>query len=344
MELEQLSAVDHPETRVPRASVVGALVDARSAVPQLVDRSVALSVARGSDKTALLRLERLARVAMAARPGVTPVEVWSSNWAAMSAPAAEALDRAIREKWSAISTRNAMRDSVRAVFRECVRAGLLTNDQATPLLNAVRPEKAGRDEERQARGHVPADRLATVMHELAQDTSLTARRDTALVALLAGAGLRRFEASLADLADLDGAQETLIVRGKGGAIRDVPLSPGVRRAMRAWLELRGSTPGPLLNPVTRTKPRHAILQRRLSVTTIAQTIARRFGADVSPHDLRRTFTGDMLDSGADLSSVSKVLGHRNPATTAGYDRRGPSTRRALVERMLFPVEDVTSGS
>lgn len=232
-----------------------------------------------------------------------------------------------------------MRDSVRAVVRESLNAGILTHDQATPLLNAVRPEKQVRDEEKQARGHIPSARTREVFHELAQDESLTARRDAALMALLVGAGLRRAEAVSVDLADLDANHETVVVHDKGGAVRDVPLAPGVRRAVQSWMVARGSDPGPLITPRTQTKPRQPLIERRPSTNAVAQAVARRFGDDVAPHDLRRTFTGDLLDSGADLSVVSKVLGHVSPATTAGYDRRGHAARRVAVERLNVPFED-----
>lgn len=80
----------------------------------------------------------------------------------------------------------------------------------------------------------------------------------------------------------------------------------------------------------------------MATDTVAQAVVRRFGDDVQPHDLRRTFTGDLLESGADLSTVSKILGHMSPATTAGYDRRGQATRLAAVEKLTVPVEDVAS--
>lgn len=79
---------------------------------------------------------------------------------------------------------------------------------------------------------------------------------------------------------------------------------------------------------------------RLSTNAVAQAVARRFSEGVAPHDLRRTFVGDLLDTGADLSTVSKVVGHANPATTTGYDRRGRSDRRRAVERLEVPFEDV----
>lgn len=333
----EISLWNPPTTapHVPATATRAALVDARSPKPALVHRTVARAVARGSDRTAHLRLERLVRVVMATDARVTaPEQVWSADWSALSVPAFEAIDAGIRQAWpGSASTRNAMRDSVRAVVRASLSAGLLTHDQATPMLNALAPEKQVRDEEKQARGHIPAGRVKQVFHELAQDRSPVARRDTAIIALLVGAGLRRAEACSANLVDLDSAFEQLVVRGKGGVVRTVPLAPGVRRALRAWLKVRGEEPGPLLNPLTRKAPVVPIRGRRIAPETIAQAVARRFGAEVRSHDLRRTFTGDLLETGADLSTVSKVLGHSNPATTAGYDRRGGAARLAAVERL-----------
>ena len=341
----QIELYEPPVTppRVPTQAVTDALADARRPQPLVVHRTVARSVARGSEKTALLRLERLARVVMATDSRITdPADVWMADWSALSAGAFEAIDAGIRQTWAgSVSTRNAMRDSVRSVVRASLNAGILTHDQATPMLNAVAPEKQIRDEEKQARGHVSSALTQDVFHELAKDHSLTARRDAALIALLVGAGLRRGEAVSVDIADLDDNRETIVVQGKGGAVRDVPMAPGVRRAVVSWLRVRGGDSGPLLTPISRAKPHQAVTDRRLSTGAVAQAVTRRFGRGVAPHDLRRTFTGDLLDAGADLSVVSKVLGHVSPATTAGYDRRGHTARRAAVERLDVPFEDFT---
>lgn len=336
MEIERYQPPAKPP-KISTAAVADALADARSPKPGLVHRTVALAVAHGSERTAKLRLERLARVVMATDARIAdPEQVWAADWSALPVEGYEAINAGINETWTgSASTRNAMRDSVRAVIREMLNAGVLTHDTATPMLNAVRPEKETRDPEKQARGHIPAERVRQVFHELAADRSLTARRDAALIAFLVGAGLRRAEVVSLDLTDLD--DDSLVVRGKGDVVRDVPLAPGVRRAVRDWLAVRGDEPGPLLTPVTVRKPQEVIL-RRLSVNAVAQAVAKRFGPDVRPHDLRRTFTGDLLDSGADLSVVSKVLGHSNPATTAGYDRRGHAARRAAVDKLDVPFE------
>jgi site-specific recombinase XerD len=56
----------------------------------------------------------------------------------------------------------------------------------------------------------------------------------------------------------------------------------------------------------------------------------------SPHDLRRTLAGDLLDSGADLVTVKDILGHASVDTKAGYDRRPEERKRKAVEKIHVP--------
>ena len=59
-------------------------------------------------------------------------------------------------------------------------------------------------------------------------------------------------------------------------------------------------------------------------------------ARFSPHDLRRTFAGDLLDVGVDLATVQSLIGHRNANTTVRCDRRGKLAKRDGVRQLRVP--------
>jgi integrase len=60
--------------------------------------------------------------------------------------------------------------------------------------------------------------------------------------------------------------------------------------------------------------------------------ARAAGVALTLHDFRRTLISDLLDEGVDLATVAKIVGHRDPKTTARYDRRPERARIVAIER------------
>lgn len=228
------------------------------------------------------------------------------------------------------ATANRMLAALRGVLREAWRLGQMTSEEYTRAVDlpAVRGERlpAGRA--------VSAGELAALFASCG--SSPGGVRDAALIAVLYGTGVRRSEAVALDLADVDLAAGSVTVRhGKGGKARITYLPAGAVAAVTAWLELRGAETGPLFWPVRRGG--HLQHGRRMSGQAIREILHRRAAtanvAALGPHDCRRSAAGDMLEAGADISIVARILGHSSITTTAGYDRR-PEAAKARAAGLL----------
>jgi site-specific recombinase XerD len=141
--------------------------------------------------------------------------------------------------------------------------------------------------------------------------------DFALVAMLGLLGLRIFEATSADIADLgeEHGHRVLRVCGKGTKIVLVPLPPAVGRAIDRAVADRIHGPV-LLNSRGTRMDRHAATRRLRRLAANASIQAAR----AHPHMLRHTFVTTMLDAGVDLRDVQIAARHADPRTTMHYDR------------------------
>jgi integrase/recombinase XerD len=169
-----------------------------------------------------------------------------------------------------------------------------------------------------------------------------ARRDRAMLELLYGSGLRVSEVVALPLAAAPRpGQRTLAIRGKGGRERLAPLSLRAIAAIEAHLETRPALvpkSGPARETAQRAlfpspRARDGRLTRR-RVQQIVEDAATRAGLDpraISPHVLRHAFATHLVDGGADLRVVQKLLGHADIATTQIYTHVAESRLKSVVE-------------
>ncbi|MGD2082408.1 MAG: tyrosine recombinase XerC [Chromatiales bacterium] len=162
-----------------------------------------------------------------------------------------------------------------------------------------------------------ADEIGRILDADGGDAPL-AVRDHAIMELLYSSGLRLAELVSLDLPDLDLADGTLVVTGKGAKTRRVPVGRKAREAVRAWLAHRASL-APLEEPALFLSRRGGRISRRAVQQRLA-VMARALGAarGIHPHLLRHSFASHILESSGDLRAVQELLGHADIATTQIY--------------------------
>jgi integrase/recombinase XerD len=230
--------------------------------------------------------------------------------------------RALRQRLSLIyapATVNIMLAALRGVLKECWRLGLL-DAEAYHLAADVKGVKGSRLPRGRA---LSTGELRALFAACADAREPVGVRDAAIFATLYAGGLRRSEAVALDLDALDPETGALRVLGKGDKERLVYLQNGARAAIVDWIEIRGAEPGPLF---LRALQSGGFQLARLTDQAMLYILRRRCEqagvAQASPHDLRRSFISDLLDAGADISTVQQLAGHANVSTTQRYDRRG----------------------
>lgn len=212
--------------------------------------------------------------------------------------------------------------AVRGLHRFAVREGLVAHD----VSREVRPPTAPR--------RLPKALDVTEVERLLEKAGPTGAtgekaplllRDRALLEFLYGTGARISEAVGAVVDDLDLAEGTVLLHGKGGRSRLVPIGGYARSALEAYL-VRAR---PLLAAAGRGTPAVFLNSRggplsRQSAWAILRRAAQAAGLPVegpqavSPHTLRHSYATHLLDGGADVRVVQELLGHASVTTTQVY--------------------------
>ena len=150
------------------------------------------------------------------------------------------------------------------------------------------------------------------------DSDLTFR-DRAILELLYSSGLRLSEIERSNVCDIDLADKTMTILGKGGKTRIVPVGRYAITAIKSWLQRRQAL-------VSNIEEKALFVSRfgnRLGARAIQKRVeywARRQGLDrsVHPHMLRHSFASHLLESSSDLRAVQELLGHSDISTTQVY--------------------------
>lgn len=204
--------------------------------------------------------------------------------------------------------------SIKAYCKYLRRQGLAPANPAE-LLKAPKKDKPLQAWVRQQ----PMQQLLDKLHFPA---GLPGARERLLLELLYGCGLRRAELIALKPDDVDHPQKLLLVHGKGGKQRRVPLGQGVLTALQAF-EQALATQGDIATP----EARKALLCRADGSAVrsgwVYHTVKHYLGlipglAKRSPHVLRHTFATHLLENGADLNAVKELLGHASLASTQVY--------------------------
>ena len=234
----------------------------------------------------------------------------------------------------AASTRARRLAAIRGLYRFAHEEGLRGDDPAIRVTGPSKPKSLPK-----TLSPEQVDALLAAAGTLGR-TEAERLRDVCLTQLLYATGMRVTELVSLPVSAARGDPRMILVRGKGGKERMVPLSPPARDALAAWLAHRdaeadrlrtekGKPPSSFLFP-SRGRSGHLT---RIWFHGRIKTLAARAGLDpaaVSPHVLRHAFATHLLSGGADLRAIQALLGHSDIATTEIYTHVLETRLRELV--------------
>jgi integrase/recombinase XerD len=197
--------------------------------------------------------------------------------------------------------------AVRGLHKFAVREGLVSLDPAREVKPPAAPRRLPKA--------LPVDDVLRLLE------TPSALRDRALLEVLYSTGARISEAVGLDLDDIDASERTVLLDGKGGKQRLVPIGRPALDALDAYLVRArpGLAAGGRGSPAVFLNVRGGRLSRQSAWQTL-KVAAEQAGltASVSPHTLRHSFATHLLEGGADVRVVQELLGHASVTTTQIY--------------------------
>ena len=234
----------------------------------------------------------------------------------------------------ATSTRARRLSAIKQLFRFAVDEGWRADNPAIQIGGPGRPKRLPK-----TLGQDEVSRLLEAARHTGR-TQTDRLRNTCLIEVLYATGMRVNELVSLPLSAARGDPRVVLVRGKGGKERMVPLSPPARQALAAWVAhvdaanaakaaQTGATPSRYLF-ASSGKLGHLTRHRFYGLIKDIAVAAGVPPAKVTPHTLRHAFATHLLANGADLRAIQTLLGHADVATTEIYTHVLEDRLRDLV--------------
>ena len=268
------------------------------------------------------------------RLGVDDVAIEEFPWHQLQPGHITALVAALRTDGYAPNTSSLYVNAIRGVMNQAWQQSLITQDQ----LLKIRAVKAGGGSRLIKGRNLRRTLIRELMDVCAADPRPQGLRDAAIIAILYGSGMRKSESVNMDLRQVNMAERSLQVLGKGNK-ELIKFAPAwAFEKLQVWLDFRreqlpeGVSDDTFLfnrirrgNHITRERiTKHAIYY-------IAKQRGKQVGVDIMPHDFRRSFITRVIEE-YDVSIAQKLAHHANIATTVSYDMRDDNERRNATDR------------
>lgn len=173
---------------------------------------------------------------------------------------------------------------------------------------------------------LPIDDIEAILAAASEPGTSLAHRDRALLEVLYGTGARISEAVGLDVDDLEFNDGSVLLQGKGGKQRVVPLGSYATEAVQHYLNgarvdllSHASSATPAAASALFLNARGGRLSRQSAWKILGRSAVRaHIATEVSPHTLRHSYATHLLDGGADVRTVQELLGHASVTTTQIY--------------------------
>ncbi len=217
---------------------------------------------------------------------------------------------AAREHRDGLGPRSVQRrlSALRGFFNYLIRERVIEANPAADIRAPKAPRRLPKT--------LDVDQVASLLER--KTTDPLSRRDLAMLELLYSSGLRLAELAGLDVTDLDLADRTVRVLGKGSKTRILPVGRQAIVQLRSWLSERASIAKPGVKALFVGQGGRRLGARAIQLRIRRWAAGSELGVPVHPHLLRHSFATHLLESSRDLRGVQELLGHADISTTQVY--------------------------